>query len=104
LQTIAVLPVLESIFVVTGIHAQVTVLAFSCFTTTQCSMSSADEGGIWLFSGLIWGAGAGGGGGAGAGAGGFLAAQPASSKRDKSQNFFITYQFAFLMRKEKQFC
>jgi hypothetical protein len=79
-------------------HAQVTVFEFSCFTTTQCSMSSADEGGIWLLSGLIWGAG--GGGGGGAGAGGFLAAQPASSNRGKSQNFFITDQFAFLMSKK----
>jgi hypothetical protein len=97
LQTISVLPVFESIFVVTGMHAQVTVLAFSSFTTTQCSMSSADAGGIWLFRGLICGAGAGAGvgGGGGAGAGGFLAAHPASNKTDTSQNFFITDRFAF---------
>jgi hypothetical protein len=46
LQTIAIFPVLESIFVVTGMHAQVTVLAFSSLTTTQCSINSAVGGGI----------------------------------------------------------
>jgi hypothetical protein len=56
LQTISVFPVFESIFVVTGTHAQVTVLAFSSFTTTQCWMSSADAGGIALLSGFTCGA------------------------------------------------
>ena len=46
LQTRVVWPVFESITVFTGRHLQVTVLAFSCLTTTQCSMSSAVGGGI----------------------------------------------------------
>src|SRR5260370_36450609 len=48
LQTNLVCPVFESITVVTGRQLQVTVLAFSCLTTTQCSMSSAMGGGSWL--------------------------------------------------------
>jgi len=40
--------VFESITVVAGRQLQVTVLAFSCLTTTQCSMSSAVGGGSWL--------------------------------------------------------
>ena len=46
LQTMTVCPVLESIRVVTGRQRQDTVLAFSCLVTTQCSMTSADGGGI----------------------------------------------------------
>ncbi len=45
LQTSLVCPVFESMTVVTGRQLQVTVLAFSCLTTTQCSMSSARGGG-----------------------------------------------------------
>ncbi len=48
LQTITVCPVFESIRVVTGSHRQDTVFAFSCLVTTQCSMTSAEGGGIWL--------------------------------------------------------
>src|SRR6266478_3949763 len=48
LQTSVVCPVFESITVVTGRQLQVTVLAFSCLTTTQCSMISAVAGGNWL--------------------------------------------------------
>ena len=57
LQTMTVCPVLESIRVVTGSQRQVTVFAFSCLLTTQCSITSAEGGGIWLRTG-------GGGGGA----------------------------------------
>ena len=46
LQTITVCPVLESIRVVTGSQRHVTVFAFSCLFTTQCSMTSAEGGGI----------------------------------------------------------
>jgi hypothetical protein len=46
LQTSVACPVFESITVVMGRHLQVTVLAFSCLTTTQCSMSSAVGGGV----------------------------------------------------------
>jgi hypothetical protein len=69
LQTSLVCPVLESITVVTSRQLQVTVLAFSCFTTTQCSMSSALGGGSWLRIG-----------GGVAATGCFFAAQPAKSK------------------------
>jgi hypothetical protein len=48
LHTSVVCPVFESIRVVTARQLQVTVLAFSCFTTTQCSMVSAVSGGAWL--------------------------------------------------------
>src|ERR1700730_11101152 len=41
LHTSLVCPVLESITVVPGTQLQVTVFAFSCFVTTQCSMTSA---------------------------------------------------------------
>ncbi len=46
-----VCPVFESIRVVTGSQRQVTVLAFSCLLTTQCSIASALGGGIWLRTG-----------------------------------------------------
>src|SRR5258708_29223440 len=48
LQISLVCPVFESITVVTARQLQVTVLAFSCLITTQCSMSSAAGGGSWL--------------------------------------------------------
>jgi hypothetical protein len=48
LQTSVTCPVLESIRVVAGAQLQVTVLAFSCPVTTQCSIVSADDGGNWL--------------------------------------------------------
>jgi len=46
LQISRVCPVFESITVPAGMQLQVTVLAFSCFVTTQCSMPSALAGGI----------------------------------------------------------
>jgi hypothetical protein len=95
LQTISVFPVFESIFVVTGTHAQVTVLAFSSFTTTQCWINSADAGGIALFSGFTCGATGGGGGGGAVTTAGFFGEQAESNKTDTSQNFFITEWFAF---------
>jgi hypothetical protein len=96
LHTTAVFPVFESIFVVTGMQAQVTVLAFSSFTTTQCSINSADDGGIWLFRGFT--SGGGGGVGCGGGAGGFFAAQPASNKIATSQILFISRSVRFLKK------
>ena len=45
LQTSVICPVFESIKVVAGWQRQVTVLAFSCSTTTQCWMISALGGG-----------------------------------------------------------
>jgi hypothetical protein len=89
LQTMTVCPVLESIRVVTGSQRHDTVFAFSRLVTTQCSMTSAVGGGIWLRTG------AGGGGGGGASATGFfLAAQPArpriQNKNKMEQNFLIT--------------
>src|ERR1700677_4017136 len=48
LQTSVVCPVLESIRVVTARQLQVTVLAFSCLMTTQCSTVSAVSGGARL--------------------------------------------------------
>jgi len=48
LQTSVVCPVLESIRVVTARQLHVTVLAFSCLTTTQCSTVSAVSGGARL--------------------------------------------------------
>ena len=89
LQTMTVCPVLESIRVVTGSQRHDTVFAFSRLVTTQCSMTSAVGGGIWLRTG------AGGGGGGGAAATGFfLAAQPArpriQNKNRMEQNLLIT--------------
>jgi hypothetical protein len=78
LQTSRVCPVFESITVVTGRQLQVTVLAFSCLTTTQCSMSSAVGGGSWLRMG-----------GGVAATGCFFAAQPARSKQNTRQAFLI---------------
>ena len=88
LQIISVWPVLESIFVVRGMHAQLTVLAFSCLVITQCWMTSADGGGIWLRIGRGAATGAGLGGG-GAGGGGvtvacFFAAQPSTQARNSN--------------------
>jgi hypothetical protein len=74
LQTIAVCPVFESIFVVTGRQLQDTVFAFSCLITTQCSISSAVGGGIWLRIGAI---------------GRCLAAQPTRNRKEMSHSFFI---------------
>jgi hypothetical protein len=77
-------PVFESILVVAGRHRQDTVLAFSSFVVTQCSISSAFAGGVWL---RITGAG---GGGIGLGAAAFfLSAQATSSTREKRQSLFI---------------
>jgi hypothetical protein len=70
-----VCPVLESMRVVTGSQRQETVFAFSCLVITQCSITSAEAGGIWLRIGA--GAGA---AGWGAAAGFFLVAQPAKSR------------------------
>ena len=83
LQTSLVCPVLESITVVTSRQLHVTVLAFSCLTTTQCSMSSAVGGGSWLRIG-----------GGVAATGGFFAAQPTRSKQNTSQAFFMPFVFA----------
>src|SRR5437588_10293224 len=83
LQTSLVCPVFESITVVTGRQLQVTVLAFSCFTTTQCSMSSAGGGGNWLRIG----------GGVDA-TGCLFAVQPARSRQDTSQAFLMPFVFA----------
>jgi hypothetical protein len=77
LHTNVVCPVFESITVFAGKQLQVTVLAFSCLTTTQCSMSSAVGGGIWLRMG------------GGVAATGFFAAQPASSRQHTSQAFLM---------------
>ena len=78
LQTSVVCPVFESIKVVAGRQRQVTVLAFSCSTTTQCWMISAVEGGIWLRTG-----------GGVAATGGFFAAQPVRNRPTKRQTFLI---------------
>ena len=83
LQTSFVCPVFESITVVTGRQLQVTVLAFSCFTTTQCSMSSAVGGGNWLRIG-----------GGVAATGCFFAVQPARSRQNTSQAFLMPFVFA----------
>jgi hypothetical protein len=84
LQTMTVCPVLESIRVVTGTHRQDTVFAFSRLVTTQCSMTSAVGGGIWLFNGA-------GGGGAGgvAATGCFFAEQPIRHTSNMSHRFFM---------------
>lgn len=86
LQTSVTWPVLESTTVVAGRQLQVTVLEFSCLTTTQCSMISATGGGTWLLTG---------GGAVGVAATGcFFAAQPARSRQTGSRQ--STTQ-AFLM-------
>jgi hypothetical protein len=78
LHTMTVCPVLESIRVVTGSQRQETVFAFSRLVTTQCSMTSAEGGGIRLRTG----AGAGGGG---AGAAAFFLAEQQHRHRIKSR-------------------
>jgi hypothetical protein len=83
LQTSVVCPVFESITVFTGRQLQVTVLAFSCLTTTQCSITSALGGGIWLRIG-----------GGVAAIGCFLAAQPARNRHNTSPAFFMLSVFA----------
>ena len=83
LQTSRVCPVLESITVVTSRQLHVTVLAFSCLTTTQCSMSSAVGGGIWLRIG-----------GGVAAIGCFFAEQPTRSRPNTSQAFLMPLVFA----------
>jgi hypothetical protein len=83
LQTSLVCPVFESITVVPGKQLQVTVLAFSCLTTTQCSMSSALGGGSWLLTG-----------GELAATGTFFAAQPARSRQNTSQTFLMPFVFS----------
>ena len=82
-----VCPVLESIRVVTGSQRHDTVFAFSRFVTTQCSMTSAVGGGIWLRAGA--GAAAEGGGG-GVATGVFLAEQPARHRSKMSHRFLIS--------------
>ncbi len=82
LQTSVVCPVFASITVVRGRQLQVTVLAFSCLTTTQCSMSSAVGGGIWLRMG-----------GGVAATGCFFAAQPARSRQNISPAFLMPFCF-----------
>jgi hypothetical protein len=78
LQTSVVCPVFESIKVVAGWQRQVTVLAFSSLTTTQCWMISAVGGGVWLRMG-----------GGVAATGCFFAAQPVRSRQTKRQTFFM---------------
>lgn len=83
LQTSVVCPVFESITVFAGTQLQVTVLAFSCAVTTQCSITSAVGGGSWLRMG------------AGVGATVcFLAAQPTKSRQSNSPAFFMLSVFA----------
>src|SRR5580765_7404897 len=88
LHTITVCPVLESIRVVTGSQRHDTVFAFSCLVTTQCSMTSAVGGGIWLRTGAGAAAGAVGGGGAAA-TGFFLPEQPTRHRSKMSHRFLI---------------
>jgi hypothetical protein len=96
LQTMTVCPVLESIRVVTGSHRQDTVFAFSCLLTTQCSMTSAVGGGIWLFTGAGAGAGAARAGGAGVAAtGGFLPGHPIRNTNRISHKFFMDECFQY---------
>ena len=78
LQTSVVRPVFESIRVVAGWQRQVTVLEFSCSTTTQCWMISAVGGGIWLRMG-----------GGVAATGGFFAAQPVRSRQSPRHIFLM---------------
>ena len=87
LQTMTVCPVLESIRVVTGSQRHETVFAFSCLVTTQCSMTSAVGGGIWLRTGA--GTAAAGGGVAGAAIGFFLAEHPTRHRSKMSHRFLI---------------
>jgi hypothetical protein len=89
LQTIVMCPVFESILVVTGRQLQDTVFAFSCLTTTQCSISSADGGGSWLRIGRSIG-----GDGDGA-TGGRLATQPIRKRKEMMQSFFIAIPTKF---------
>ena len=87
LQTSVVCPVFESITVVAGTQLQVTVLAFSCLTTTQCSMISEVDGGSWLRMG-----------GGVAATGCFFAAHPAKSKQNTNQAFLMLFVFALSRR------
>src|SRR5580765_3197723 len=87
LHTITVCPVLESIRVVTGSQRHDTVFAFSCLVTTQCSMTSAVGGGIWLRTGA--GTAAAGGGGVDAATGFFLAEHPTRHRSKMSHRFLI---------------
>lgn len=80
-----VCPVLESIRVVTGSQRQETVFAFSRLVTTQCSMTSAEGGGIWLRNG----AGGGGATACGGATGFFLAEQPTRHNSRMSHRFFM---------------
>jgi hypothetical protein len=90
LQTITVCPVLESIRVVTGSQRHDTVFAFSCLVTTQCSMTSAVGGGIWLRTGAGAAAAGGGDGGGGTAATGFfLPEQPTRHRSKMSHRFLI---------------
>lgn len=84
LHTMTVCPVLESIRVVTGSQRQETVFAFSRLVTTQCSMTSAEGGGIRLRTG----AGAG-----GAGAAAFFLAEQQHRHRIKSRKKKIDRDF-----------
>jgi len=86
LQTMTVCPVLESIRVVTGSQRHDTVFAFSRLVTTQCSMTSAVGGGIWLRTGA--GAATEDVGGVVA-TGFFLAEQPTRQKSKMSHRFLI---------------
>src|SRR6266481_5299748 len=87
LQTSLVCPVFESITVVTSRQIQITVLAFSCLTTTQCSMRYAEGGGSRLRIG----------GGVGA-TGCFFPAQPARSRQNTSQTFLMPFVLALSCR------
>lgn len=98
LHTSVVCPVFESIRVVTARQLQVTVLAFSCLTITQCSMVSAVSGGARLRMG----------GGTGPAVTGFFGPQPVrikhapsrqaprqpSGRRTTGQAFFMPSVFA----------
>jgi hypothetical protein len=84
LHTSLVCPVLESITVVPGRQLQVTVFAFSCFVTTQCSVTSALAGGSWLRTS----------GGGVAATGCFFAAQPVKSRRTTRQPLIMPIVFA----------
>ena len=86
LQTMTVCPVLESIRVVTGSQRHDTVFAFSRLVTTQCSMTSAVGGGIWLRTGA--GAATEGAGG-GVATGVFLAEHPNRHRSKMSHRFLI---------------
>lgn len=86
LQTSTMCPVFESIRVSMARQLHVTVLAFSCLMTTQCSIVSAAEGGNWLRIG-----------GGVTGAGCFFAAHPDStmeaSKEAKHKLRFMSSVF-----------